>query len=97
VERKNDEHLRELIEKAAAILRSYGAQEVYTFGSATKGNFGKDSDLDLAVRGMPPENFYSAVGDALCTLERSVDVIDLDGGSAFGKFLEEHGELVRVD
>jgi len=91
-----DTRIKELIDKAAQILRSYGALEVYAFGSATTGDFNEDSDIDLAVRGMPPENFYSAVGDALCSMDRSVDVIDLDGGSAFGKFLEEHGELVRV-
>jgi predicted nucleotidyltransferase len=92
-----DSRLKELIEKAAMILRSFGAKEVYTFGSAAGSKFDfEESDIDLAVRGMPPQNFYSAVGEALCRLKRSVDVIDLDGNSAFGNYLQEHGELTRV-
>ena len=88
--------LKNLIDKAAAILQSYGALEIYAFGSATGKNFGENSDIDLAVRGMPPKNFFSAVGDALCSLDRNIDIVDLDAGTAFGKYLEDHGELTRV-
>jgi predicted nucleotidyltransferase len=97
MEREIDIQLKELIEKAAAILRSYGATEVYLFGSGRTGDFDwEHSDLDLAVRGIASKDFYSAVGDTMCSLGREVDIIDLDAGSAFGKYLTEHEELVRV-
>jgi predicted nucleotidyltransferase len=97
MEREIDTQLKELIQKAAAILRSYGATEVYLFGSGRTGDFDLEhSDLDLAVRGIAPKDFYSAVGDTMCSLGREVDVIDLDAGTAFGKHLTEHEELVRV-
>ena len=92
-----EKRLKELIEKAAAILRTYGATEVYLFGSARSGDFDLEhSDIDLAVRGIAPKDFYGAVGETMCSLGREVDVIDLDAETAFGKYLTEHGELARV-
>ncbi len=90
--------IREVIEKAAAILRTYGATEVYLFGSARGGNFDfEHSDLDISVSGIPGKGFYSAVGETMCSIGMELDVIDLDAGTAFGKYLTEHGELERVD
>ena len=95
--REIDTQLNELILKAAVILRSYGATEVYLFGSSRTGDFDwEHSDIDLAVRGIAPKDFYSAVGETMCSLGRDVDVIDLDAGTAFGKYLAEHEELARV-
>lgn len=92
-----DEQLQELIAKATVILREFGAQEIYVFGSAARGKYDPDkSDIDLAVRGIPPESFYGAVGETMCSLDRNFDLIDLDAQSTFGKFLQEHGELTRV-
>jgi predicted nucleotidyltransferase len=91
-----EDELVDLIKRAAEILRSFGATEVYLFGSVPKGTYTTGSDIDLAVRGIPPKDFYGAVGEMLFALDRSVDLIDLDGGTAFGKYLEKHGELTRV-
>lgn len=97
MEREIDTQLKALIQKAATILRSYGATEVYLFGSGHTGNFDwEHSDIDLAVRGIAPKDFYSAVGDTMCKLGREVDIIDLDAGTAFGTYLTEHEELARV-
>ena len=72
-----------LIEKNAVLatadlLRSMGATQVYLFGSATKGGLRPDSDVDVAVRGLPPEVYFSAVSKAADLLGRPVDVVDLD-------------------
>jgi predicted nucleotidyltransferase len=89
--------IKELIEKATAILHSYGATEIYLFGSGRTNDFNLEhSDIDLAIRGIAPKNFYSAVGELMCSIGRNVDVIDLDSASDFGEYLIEHGELERV-
>lgn len=94
---KPETQMKALIEKAAAILGSYGATEVYLFGSARCGDFDLEhSDIDLAVRGIPAKDFYGAVGETMCSLGREIDVVDLDAGTAFGKYLADHGELARV-
>ena len=52
------------VKRAAEVLVAAGAREVYLFGSSGTGNLRADSDIDLAVTGLPPEVFYQAMGDA---------------------------------
>jgi uncharacterized protein len=85
-----------LIKKAAETLKSFGATDVYLFGSLTKGTFGKGSDIDLAVSGIPPEKFFEAMGRAEDVLKREIDLIDLDEKNPFVDFLKSHGELQLV-
>lgn len=92
----DDSDMQERIRRAAEVLKSYGAREVYLFGSAAEGRFGLHSDIDLAVTGLPPEVFFKAMGAAMLILEWSLDLIDLDEASLFTKYLKETGELQRV-
>ena len=92
-----DSEFMDKVKRAVEIFKSFGAKEVYLFGSALNDNFDMDnSDIDFAVRGIPPKNFYAAVGELLCSLRHDVDVIDLDGGTKFGRHLEKHHDLKRV-
>jgi hypothetical protein len=63
--------------------------QVYIFGSARSGGqFDLEhSDLDLAVREIALEDFYSAVGKTMCALVRETDLLNLDAGTAFGNWL----------
>ncbi len=84
------------IEMAAGILREAGAREVFVFGSASRGAQGPSSDLDLAVRGLPPERFFDAMSRAALAISRPFDLIDLDERNPFTEYLEKKGELRRV-
>ena len=77
-------------------LQAEGATEVHVFGSSLDDRFREDSDLDLAVRGIPAERWYFALGKALEGLPVSADVIDLDRPSRFVEFLIRSGRLRRV-
>jgi predicted nucleotidyltransferase len=85
-----------LIERAAAVLRSAGASEVYLFGSAATEKMRFDSDVDIAVSGLPPGVFFRAMSDAESALGRPLDLIDLDEDSPFTRYLKSEGELRRV-
>jgi predicted nucleotidyltransferase len=85
-----------LIEKAAGVLKAAGAREVYVFGSAITGKLRDDSDVDLAVSGLPPGQFFRAMGKAADVLRRPVDLIDLDEETPFTEYLKREGELRRV-
>ncbi|MDP2983720.1 MAG: nucleotidyltransferase domain-containing protein [Candidatus Latescibacter sp.] len=85
------------ITRAAAALKSYGAIEVYIFGSLAEGTFTRDSDVDMAVSGLPPGVFFRALGHAHEILGRPVDLIDLDDGSLFSEYLKKEGLLLHVD
>ena len=91
-----DEEVRRLVAKAAEVLKVAGAREVYVFGSASRGTMRADSDVDLAVSGLPPEVFFKAMGQVADVLGRPFDLIDLDESSPFTQYLQEEGELQRV-
>ena len=55
-----------------------------------------DSDIDMAVSGLPPEVFFRAMGIASRVLGGQVDLVDLDEDNPFTAYLKHHQELVRV-
>jgi len=81
---------------AASLLLRLGATEVFVFGSATKGSLRPGSDIDMAVRGLPPSVYFSAVSKAAELLDRPVDLVDLDDPTPIVRYLLGSGELIRV-
>jgi predicted nucleotidyltransferase len=91
-----DDDLSTLIQKAAEALKSFGATDVYLFGSMAKGVDTEHSDIDLAVSGLPPKMFFKAMGSAMNILKREFDLVDLDEKNLFVDYLKSHGDLRRV-
>ena len=81
---------------AANLLRSMGATQVFVFGSATKGRLRPDSDIDMAVSGLPSKTYFSAISRVSDLLGRPVDLMDLDDSTPLVRHLLVSGELVRV-
>lgn len=53
-------HLRSLVPALAKDLRALGATRVWVFGSLVWGGLHPESDLDLAVLGLPPGRLIEA-------------------------------------
>ena len=81
---------------AANLLRSMGATEVFVFGSATKDGLQPNSDIDMAVSGLPSKIYFSAISRVSDLLGRPVDLVDLDDATPLVRHLLDSGELVRV-
>ena len=81
---------------AADLLRGLGATQVFIFGSAARGELRPDSDVDLAVTGLPPQVYFSAVSKASDLLGRPVDLVDLDDSTPLVRYLLGSGDLVHV-
>ena len=96
VMKRNDASLNERLQRAAQVLKTLGAQDVFMFGSVARGRMHEGADVDLAVTGLPPERFFAAMGQASRILDRDLDLIDLDEPTPFTRYLKEEGELVRV-
>jgi len=78
--------IREMSEK-------YHAKRVLLFGSSLTHE--KESrDIDIAVEGISPEDFYSYYGDLMLSLSKPVDVIDISGTSKFIKLILQEGVLL---
>ena len=86
----------EAILEAANLLRGMGASQVFVFGSMTRGELRRDSDIDMAVSGLPAKVYFSAASRASDILGRPVDLLDLDDDTPLVRHLIASGELVRV-
>lgn len=85
------------ITKAIDILKNEGCTEIFVFGSLTQLKHTENSDIDLAVKGLPANRYFKTVGKLELELEIPVDVVDLDeDDNNFVRMLKEKGELVRV-
>lgn len=88
--------MQERIREAANVFVSFGATEVYVFGSYARGEATEYSDVDLAVRGLPDEVFFRAIGQAGCELPVELDVVALDEDNLFAQWLLKWEAMRRV-
>ena len=84
------------VQRAAELLARAGAREIYVFGSVARGQTRPESDLDLAVRGLPPARYYDVVGQLLMELGVGVDLVELDRPGAFATAPADLGDHRRV-
>jgi predicted nucleotidyltransferase len=85
------------LERAVVTLKACGSTGIYLFGSLAGGNCREDSDIDLAVTGIPAARFFESYSLAARGLRHQLDLVDLDHETAFADFLREDGRLVRID
>jgi predicted nucleotidyltransferase len=86
----------ETLTAVAMLLRGMGATQVFVFGSAAKNRMRPDSDVDIAVTGLPRSLYFSAVSKASDLCGRLVDLVDLDDPTPAVRYLLASGDLIRV-
>lgn len=72
------------------ISKKYHAKRVLLFGSSldtTKEN----RDIDIAVEGIPPIDFFRYYSELLFALSTPVDIIDLSENSKFTSIVKREG------
>ncbi len=72
------------------ISEKYQVRRVLLFGSSLD-PLRESHDIDIAVEGIRPEDFFKYYGDLLLKLPKPVDVIDLSGTSKFVRLIEQEG------
>ena len=92
-------HLKKEIEKKLAkaieYLKSLGCKEIILFGSLADGTFNEYSDIDLAVSGIAPRNYFKAVAVLPSIIDFRVAIVALDYVSTnFAKRIRERGERI---
>ena len=76
---RRERSLRDRLQAAVSMLRErYGVTEVTLFGSVAAGETSGDSDLDLAVRGLPRERYFEALADVMELTRAPVDLVRLE-------------------
>lgn len=77
-------------------LISLGIEEIYLFGSIPRNTATDKSDIDIAVRGIKPENYFQVLGELLMRTKHKIDLVDLNLQESLGNSLIDSGELVRL-
>ncbi len=72
------------------ISRKYGVKRVLLFGSSTD-PVKESQDIDIAVEGVAPQDFFRYYGDLLLRLSKPVDLVDLSESSKFVQMILHEG------
>jgi predicted nucleotidyltransferase len=91
------ENYQEDIKKATNLLRKEGCKTVYLFGSMVTGKIHEKSDIDIGIKGLPPEKFFKAYSKLYMNLDNEIDLVDFDHDYQFFSLLERLGEVVEVE
>jgi predicted nucleotidyltransferase len=91
------ENYQKDIKKATNLLKNEGGKTVYLFGSMVTGKVHKNSDIDIGVKGLPPEKFFRAYSKLYMNLDNEIDLVDFDYDNQLFSLLERLGEVVEVE
>ena len=79
----------------ACLVREFGATQIILFGSLARGRFTEGSDIDLAVEGIPPSEYFAALAAVNDLTSLWVDLKPLEALIPhFRRRVLETGELI---
>jgi predicted nucleotidyltransferase len=81
---------REIIIRCA---QKYGASRVYLFGSCAQSEGGYH-DIDVAVDGIPPQQFFRFYAELMRNLHKPVDLLDLSERNPLVRVVLEEGIII---
>ncbi|MCK4421552.1 hypothetical protein KAW18_08655 [candidate division WOR-3 bacterium] len=70
--------------------KRYEVSSIYLFGSSLDKS-SESNDIDLAVKGIEPCNFFKFYGELLRGLSKPVDLVDLSKKTLFNQIIQEKG------
>jgi predicted nucleotidyltransferase len=76
-----------------SISKKYRAKRVVLFGSSVDPSR-ESHDIDIAVEGVPPADFFRYYGELIFALSKPVDIVDLAAKSKFVRLALREGELL---
>ena len=90
------EKYKEDIIKANSFLKSEGCKTVYLFGSLITGDIHDNSDIDIGIKGLPPEKFFRVYSKLYMNLSNDFHLVDFDYENDFFSLLDKLGEVAEV-
>ena len=80
----------------AKLLLDMGCTESYLFGSQVTGNTNEYSDIDIGIKGLPPQKFFATHSMLEDATGKTVDLVDFDEKPQFFELLQKLGELRKI-
>ncbi len=71
------EILKKELDKIVDISKEFGVEKVFLFGSCLEDER-MAHDIDIAVRGIKPRDFFKYYGRVSMVIDDEVDIVDLD-------------------
>jgi predicted nucleotidyltransferase len=87
---------KEDIKKIPSLLKKEGSKSIYLFGSLVTGKIRDDSDIDIGIKGLPPEKFFRVYSKLSSTLENKFDLVDFDFSNDLFSFLNSIDEVIEI-
>ena len=84
------------IDIATNFLKNEGCQSIFLFGSLVTGKIHQNSDIDIGIKGLPPEKFIRVYAKLDSNLSNTVDLVDFDENNKFYNLLNSLGEIVEI-
>jgi predicted nucleotidyltransferase len=84
------------IDIATNFLKNEGCRSIYLFGSLVTGKIHQNSDIDIGIKGLPPEKFIRVYAKLDNNLSNTVDLVDFDENDKFYNLLNSLGEIVEI-
>lgn len=72
-----EEIFKRELDRIVDISKEFGAKKVLLFGSCVK-DISSGHDIDVAVSGIKPGDFFKFYGKVSMEVENEVDIVDLD-------------------
>jgi len=72
------------------VAKRYRASRILLFGSSADPS-SEGSDIDLAVEGVQPGDFFQFYGDLIFSVSKPLDLIDLSSKSKFTQIVRREG------
>jgi predicted nucleotidyltransferase len=72
-----EEIFKRELDRIVDISKEFGAKKVLLFGSCVE-DISAGRDIDVAVSGIKPEDFFKFYGKVSMEVENEVDIVDLD-------------------
>jgi predicted nucleotidyltransferase len=86
------------LNKIVDYLKASGCSRIVLFGSHAEGTDYPDSDIDIAVCGIPNTEFFKAVAMLPLLVRHRVDLVDFDDlPPKFQKTIEKNGVLLYAN
>jgi predicted nucleotidyltransferase len=73
-----------------SVCRKYGVKRVLLFGSSLD-TTREARDIDLAVEGLAPQDFFAFYGDLMFAVSKPIDLVNLSGQSKFLDLIRREG------
>ena len=87
---------KEMTSKISSVLSDMGCTESYIFGSQVNGNADEYSDIDIGIKGLPPQKFFATHSMLEDATGKTVDLVDFDEKPQFFALLRDLGELQKI-